>query len=160
MIDVSVRRATAADLQAIVPLLEEVDELHRRALPWLFRRISGPEQTTFRDAFVSQPDHATFLAVAPDGSLVGVLYAFLRPAPRAPIVQPAVVAEIDALAVKSSFRRQGVGKRLVEAALDWAGSAGASRTELGVFDFNEAARAFWASLGFQVLSYRLVRHGE
>ena len=47
---------------------------------------------------------------------------------------------------------------LVEAALAWARLAGATRTELGVYDFNEGARAFWASLGFQVLSYRMVRH--
>ena len=155
---VSIRRAEAADLDAIGALLEEVDELHRRALPWLFRRVDGPEQTAFRDAFLSKSDHATFLAVAADGRFAGVLFAFLRPPPRAPIVKPAVVLELDTLAVKACFRRQGIGSKLVDAALAWGILAGASRTELGVFDFNEPARAFWASLGFQVLSYRMVRH--
>jgi diamine N-acetyltransferase len=155
-----IRRALAADLAAIAVLLEEVDELHRTAHPWLFRRLDGAEQTAFRDDFVSKPDHATFLAVAADGTFAGVLYAFLRPPPRAPIVRPAVVAELDALAVKTSFRRRGIGKQLVGAALEWARRAGASRTELGVFDFNETARAFWTSLGFQVLSYRMVRHSD
>jgi len=155
-----IRRAVAADLDAIGALLEEVDELHRRALPWLFRRVGGPEQTAFRDASVSNSDHAAFLAVAPDGSFAGVLYAFLRPPPRAPIVVPAVVVELDTLAVKTGFRRQGIGRQLVNAALAWGSLAGATRTELGVFDFNAPARAFWASLGFQVLSYRMIRHAE
>jgi GNAT superfamily N-acetyltransferase len=85
---------------------------------------------------------------------------FLRPAARAPIVQPAVVAEIDALVVSPSGRRQGVGSRLVRAALQWAADHGATRTELGVYEFNEAARAFWASVGFETLSRRLVVHPE
>lgn len=29
-----------------------------------------------------------------------------------------------------------------------------------MYDFNEGARAFWASLGFQVLSYRMIKHSE
>ena len=157
---VTIRRAVVADLDALGALLEEVDELHRHALPWLYRRAADHEQTAFRDAFLSRSDHATFLAVAPDGSFAGVLYAFLRPPPRAPIVQPAVVLELDALAVKACFRRQGIGKQLVDAALAWASLAGATRTELGVFDFNQPARAFWSALGFQVLSYRMVRHSE
>jgi len=150
----------AEDLNAIGALLEEVDELHRSALPWLFRRVGGSEQTAFRAAFVSKSDHATFLAVAADGSFAGVLYAFLRPPARAPIVKPAIVLELDTLAVKPSFRRQGIGKQLVDAALGWGGLAGATRTELGVYDFNQPARAFWASLGFEVLSYRMIRHSE
>jgi hypothetical protein len=96
---VAIRRAVPADLDAIAGLLEEVDELHRTAHPWLFRRVDGAEQTAFRDGFVSKPDHVTFLAVAADGTFAGVLYAFLRPPPRAPIIRPAVVAELDALAV-------------------------------------------------------------
>ncbi|HEX2671547.1 MAG TPA: GNAT family N-acetyltransferase [Polyangiaceae bacterium] len=157
---VIVRRAVAADVDSIGALLEEVDELHRRALPWLFRRVDGPEQAAFLDAFLSKADHATFLALTPEGRFAGVLCAFLRPPARAPIVQPAVVLELDALAVKMGFRRQGIGKQLVNTALAWASLAGATRTELGVFDFNEPARAFWASLGFHVLSYRMVRHSE
>lgn len=158
MSETTIRRAVPADAGALTGLLEEVDELHRDALPWLFRRIEGAEQTAFRDAFLSKPDHAAFLAIAADGTFAGVVYVFLRATARAAIVVPAVVAEIDVLVVKSSYRRLGIGKRLVEAALEWASLAGASRTELGVHHFNEPARAFWTALGFEIMMYRLVRH--
>src|SRR5689334_17684440 len=36
--EVIVRRAVMEDLPAIVAMLDEIDELHRRALPWLFRQ--------------------------------------------------------------------------------------------------------------------------
>lgn len=157
---VLIRRACETDLAGVIALLDEVDDLHRRALPWLFRHLDGANQTQFLEPYVSKDDHAMFLAVADDGTLVGVLYMFLRQPGRAPIVRPTLVAEIDTLVVKSSCRRQGLGKRLVEAALRWAYTSGATRTELGVYEFNDATRAFWTSVGFQTLSRRLVQHSE
>src|SRR6476620_9978459 len=85
MDEVIIRRAVMADLEAVVALLEDVDDLHRSALPWLLRRVDGPQSTDFLEAYVSKHDHAMFLAVAPDGSLAGVLYMFLRQPARAPI---------------------------------------------------------------------------
>ena len=156
--EVTIRRAVTADFEAVISLLEEVDDLHRRALPWLFRRVGGPPPADFLEPYVSKHDHAMFLAVARDGSLAGVLYLFLRQPARAPIVRPTIIAEIDTLVVSGAFRRQHIGTRLVDAALDWAHASGATRTELGVYEFNEPARAFWASRGFQALSRRLVLH--
>jgi len=147
-------------LPALAALLEQADELHREALPWLFRRIDVNQQIALRESCVSNSDHVAFLAVASDGTFAGALCAYLRPQSRSPIVQPATLAEIDVLVVKSSFRRQGVGKRLVQTALDWATASGASRTVLGVHEFNQPALAFWTSLGFQILSYRLVKHSD
>jgi GNAT superfamily N-acetyltransferase len=158
MDEVTIRRAVMADLEAVGALLQDLDDLHRGALPWLLRRVDGPPLTDFLEAYVSKHDHAMFLAVAPEGSLVGVLYMFLRQPARASIVAPTVVAEIDALVVNGAFRRQHIGTRLVQAALNWASVSGATRTELGVYEFNELARVFWASIGFHTLSRRLVLH--
>ena len=160
MDEVTIRRAVIADLEAVGALLQDLDDLHRGALPWLLRRVDGPPLTDFLEAYVSKHDHAMFLAVAPEGSLAGVLYMFLRQPARASIVAPTVVAEIDALVVNGAFRRQHIGTRLVQAALNWASVSGATRTELGVYEFNELARAFWASIGFQTLSRRLVLHSN
>ena len=158
--EVTIRRAVIADLGAVMALLEDGDNLHRDALPWLFRQVDGPPLTAFLEAYVSKTDHAMFLAAAPDGSVAGVVYMFLRQPSRAPIVKPAVVAEIDALVVASAFRRQRIGTRLFEVALRWANDSGATRTELGVYEFNEPARAFWASVGFRTLLRRLVLHSN
>lgn len=158
MADVTIRRAGLADLEAVIELLADTDALHRDALPWLFRRTEDAYWNEFLEPFVAQPDRVMFVAVAADGRLAGVTYLLLRPPARAPIVKPAVVAELDSLAVNAAFRRQRIGTRLVEAALGWAKAAGATRTELSVYEFNEPARAFWASFGFETVSRRLVRH--
>jgi len=154
--DFSITRATSDDLPAVANLLHESDDLHRQTLPSLFREVDDDLLIDFPRAYVSDADHAMLVAVGADGALVGVLYMYLRPPSRAPIVRPAVVAEIDALAVAGPFRRLGIGRRLVAAGLRWAKDVGATRTELNVYDFNEPARQFWASVGFHTLSRRLV----
>jgi GNAT superfamily N-acetyltransferase len=160
MRDVTIRPAVMADLSAVMNLLEEGDTLHREALPWLFQQADRGPSVSFLERYVSKPDHVMLLATTADGSLAGVLYMFLRQPSRSPLVRSALVAEIDALVVASPFRRQRIGKRLVEAAFRWASDARAARIELGVFEFNESARAFWASVGFKTLLSRMVLRSE
>lgn len=152
----SIRPAVMEDLPAVIALLEVVDDLHREALPWLFRKVEDRSRTQFLEDYVSQPDRTMLVAMTSKNELAGVLYMLIRSASRAPIVLPALVAEIDSLVVDRSARRQGVGTRLVRAALQWARDQGAARTELGVYEFNDEARAFWESVGFQTLSRRMV----
>jgi len=155
---VIVRLAAPAELEAIRALLDEVDVFHRGALPWLFREPTEPARDETLQDFVSKPDHAAFVAEAPGGGLSGVLLALIREAKRVPIVRPARICELDALGVARAFQRQGVGTALVRAGLAWGREQGATRSELGVYEFNERARAFWASVGFETLSRRMVVH--
>ena len=58
------------------------------------------------------------------------------------------VAGLWGMWVTPDARRQGVGRQLVEAVVDWARAAGASRVELSVTDRADAAIALYAELGF------------
>ena len=58
-------------------------------------------------------------------------------------------AEILTLAVRSSARRRGTGSRLVVAAGVRASAMGARRLFLEVAEDNAAARALYATLGFE-----------
>jgi ribosomal protein S18 acetylase RimI-like enzyme len=51
-------------------------------------------------------------------------------------------------------RRQGVGKALLEAAVDWARTAGIRKLELHVFPWNEAGIALYEAFGFEREGYR------
>ena len=142
----------------MLALLSKVDELHREALPWLLQETDEPDD--FLQGFVSEPDHVALLAIAPAESLAGILLAFIRESTRNPILRPARIAEIETLVVAPPFRRNGVGSTLVRAAFQWADDSRATRTELGVYDFNDAAVRFWLANGFQPLSRRLVLHAK
>lgn len=51
-------------------------------------------------------------------------------------------------AVEPSFRRCGVGKALVDAAVSQLKDLGATKAALVVFSRNEAGNEFWESMGF------------
>jgi len=158
MAEVLVRRAVRDDLPRIVQLFEQADELHRDALPWLFRKVEEPRSPRLLETFISGTDRAALVAIEGEGSPpAGALFIMVREVVKAPVVRPARVAEIDSLVVDRSSRRRGVGKSLVRAALLWARDVQAARTELGVYDFNEGARLFWESMGFATVFRRMSR---
>jgi RimJ/RimL family protein N-acetyltransferase len=51
-------------------------------------------------------------------------------------------------------RREGIGTALLQAAVDWARSAGVRKLELHVFPWNEAAIALYERFGFEREGYR------
>jgi GNAT superfamily N-acetyltransferase len=55
---------------------------------------------------------------------------------------------LDNIAVAQAFRRRGVGSALIREAERWVRAQGASWLELGVYEFNQEARAFYQSLGY------------
>lgn len=55
---------------------------------------------------------------------------------------------INHLAVASAYRRRGLGRALVETALDALSRQGITKVNLTVFDANAEGNAFWERLGF------------
>ncbi len=147
---IAIRPAVTADLPRMEKLLDDIDELHREALPWVFAKRAEPRLV---DAFVSEADHAAFIAESA-GTLAGLTFLFVREIGGG-VVRPARMATLDTLVVGTRFRRQGIGRRLVEAGIAWAHDVGANRVELGVYEFNGPARAFWESVGFTTMWRRM-----
>ena len=108
-------------------LLAQLDDLHVLKLPWLLQKADGRGSLEDIESYMNTPDKAAF--VAGDTAVVG----------------------------HPGHRRQGFGAALVRAVVDWSRNLGASRIELGFYEFNEAAHAFWQSLGFDPLSRRVYR---
>ncbi|MCS6936894.1 MAG: ribosomal protein S18-alanine N-acetyltransferase [Candidatus Bipolaricaulota bacterium] len=67
-----------------------------------------------------------------------------------PLPEPPTVAHLLNIAVAPAFRRQGLGRFLLQYALDYAHQLGASRIELEVRTDNSAAIALYRKFGFHV----------
>ena len=68
-------------------------------------------------------------------------------------------SEITEMYVRPRFRRRGIGRALVEAALDWGRKRGCRQFHLLVDPSNHAGQAFYAGLGFQVDAWEMRRDG-
>jgi ribosomal-protein-alanine N-acetyltransferase len=71
-----------------------------------------------------------------------------EPAGALALRQAADETEILNVAVRAGQRRRGIGRRLMETALQQAVSSGSRRVFLEVRESNAGAQAFYAQLGF------------
>ena len=152
-----VRAATPGDAEGMCECYEELDALHREALPVLFRAAEGPARSQeFFSRIFADPDASLWVAEYA-GHVIGFVIVSLKSTPDISILVPRRYAAIVDLAVKSSFRRHGVGRALVERAEIWAREQGAAQIELNVFEVNREAVAFYEAMGYDPVVRRMWR---
>ena len=116
-------------------LIRPWERRDREAVQRLLRLLSDDAEVTCDDA----PTH-----VAVDGErVVGmVTLCVLR-------TLTGTKAYLDHLVVDPEVRRQGIGRALVQHAIDEARAAGASRIDLTAGEGKQAGRALYDSMGFR-----------
>jgi ribosomal protein S18 acetylase RimI-like enzyme len=125
------------------------------------RRISNQAEDwvrateTIRDR-LEQPDYLYLLAVLPQepGVVAGFIEARIENV--YPVFEPVQSLHICALYVAHTHRRKGIGRRLLQAALEWGKQAGCRETDLNVLKDN-SAHSLYHSLGFKGTEIRMTR---
>ena len=139
---IRVRHAEPGDAAALVELARAVGG---EPEGWLIAdgswRSAGDERRYLR-AIRRYADAAVLVAEL-DGAIVGRLSLARDPHPASEHV-----ADLG-LMVAKDHRRRGVGSALMEAAEEWARSAGVRKLELHVFPHNEPAIALYDRLGYR-----------
>jgi GNAT superfamily N-acetyltransferase len=103
-----------------------------------------PDQVVRRLAGIREwPDQEAFVAEA-DGALIGLCHV-----QGVRMLNSEGYAEIQALVVSSARQGQGIGKRLVAHACEWAFARGYERVRLRSNVTREGAHAFYEQLGFE-----------
>ncbi len=154
---VSIRRAGPADYHAVCELLADMDALHAEHLPDVFRKTKGPaREWDYYRGLLADESVALFVAEV-DGRVIGLAHAAIREAPAIPIFVPRRYAVVDAIGVRSGFRRRGIGRRLLDAVHAWAIEKGAGSVELNVYEFNQEAIAFYRAVGYETLRRQMGR---
>lgn len=105
----------------------------------------GVWSAVLSEGAVSEPNRVSYVA-QDGGGIVGFVVVSCA----------SDMAELECVAVAETRRRQGVGKALCAAAMDWARGAAAQEVELEVRASSVAALSLYRSLGF---SERGMRRG-
>lgn len=152
---VAIRKAVVADYDQLCELFAELDKLHHDALPHVFCVPSAPLRSLDYVASVVADSDAVVLVAEFDGRIVGAIHVTLREASEFPVFVDRRYAWVENLGVRREFRRRGIATELMRRAQDWARARGVTQCELNVWEFNEEALEFYASLGYETASRRL-----
>ena len=146
--------ARMGDYDALVALFDELDEFHRLARPWVFRRFDGPARTRGQIEQWLIGAGSTVLVAELDGMVAGLAVLLTRPPSPFAGAVPLKAIELDNLVVHPDQRGQRIGRRLLAAVVEWARQRRAAQVEavVGAGD----ARRFYESFGFAAADDRLV----
>lgn len=152
---IEIRAATPEDYDDLCALCNQVDALHRDNLPHLYQSPRGPaREEDYILGLIADKEVGLFVAESA-GVVVGFVNVTVCDSPPVPIFVPRRYAAVDNLVVDPRFQRAGIGRALMEQVHRWAAAQGASEVELTVYGFNEAALAFYESLGYTHVSSRM-----
>ena len=150
-----VRAATLADAAAIAALNAHVQLIHAETYPWRFKQpsSSSPSADDMRK-ILEQPGHFALIAEA-GGRPAGYLTAEIVRRGETPFHHAYAHLHVHHIAVDPVARRQGIARLMLDAAKAHAAGEGVTLMMLDVWDFNDAARAFFAGYGLVPATHRL-----
>ena len=155
-----IRAAVPADLPAIgslgALLVREHYEFDRQRF-----LEPGPQTPQLYASFLgSQLDDERVLVLVAEaeGPIAGYVYAGLEPTDYMALRGPA--GAIYDIVVDPAFRQQGIGRRLLDAAIDVLVQRGAPRIVLSTAEKNEPAQRLFAKVGFRRTMIEMTREAK
>lgn len=122
----------------------ELCALDRRC--WSVVADVGPPRSA-RVPFFGPGQEPADVLVAGDGQ---ALLGWVRVVPATPLPSTAHVRQVNGLAVDPDRRRSGIGRALIDAAIELARDRQARKLNLRVLSTNAPAQALYAAAGFRV----------
>jgi ribosomal protein S18 acetylase RimI-like enzyme len=146
---IDIRPATVADGPALGRLGSLLVALHHDFDADRFIAATPETKRGYGDYLANQIGRPDVIVLAADeaGAVLGYVYAAVEGRDYMALRGPAGV--VYDLIVDPARRRQGIGRRLLNAALTALVEMGAPRVVLSTADRNETAQALFASLGFR-----------
>lgn len=142
---VQVRKAEKKDISSILSLLDEVNEIHEKARPDIFKRGQKYHE---KDVEALLKDKKVHILVAEEETILGYAILFEEEQKEDELMKERRFLYLDDLCVDKKARGKGVGSLLLREAEKLARSLSYSTITLRVWSFNEKAIAFYQKEGY------------
>ena len=143
----TIRQATVADIPRLMDLLHQVNMVHHRLRPELFK----PNTTKYSEQELETllGDESKPIFVYDDGEVLGYAFCQITEVKDDRLLQDRKSLYIDDLCVDEAARGKHIGSALFEFVRDYAKSIGCHAVTLNVWAGNDAAMQFYQSKGMQ-----------
>lgn len=145
-------------VSSILEIWKEFMDFHGDIDPFLKRTPDGHIHfANYLEETMNSSD-GLVLAALVEGDLAG--YSLSRINRYPPVFRIVRYGYICDMAVKSGFRRKGIGEKMLEKILEWFDARGLERAELRVIAGNNIGRGFWEKMGFKTYSHMMYQDRE
>ncbi len=158
---IRVRAAAEPDLAALCRLYVEFHEFHAQGVP---DRLRSTHAAPFDPAKLKEDvlkilgdGEAALLIAAVGGEPVGLAEVYLRRDAAEALRVAHQYGYLQSLMVTENSRRAGIGKRLTDAAEQWARARGAAEMRLDTWEFAAGPQEFYERQGYRTLRRTLVK---
>ena len=144
-----IRRAETCDMPRIDELLMQVELVHHKARPDLFK--NGGRKYTDEElaAIIADDKRPILVAVDDNNRLLGYAFCIFQQYLYNTIMTDIKTLYIDDLCVDEACRGQHIGRALYEAVLAYAREHGCYNVTLNVWSGNDNAQRFYESCGLK-----------
>ena len=142
-----IRKASVADIPRIIDLLHQVDMVHHRLRPELFK--SNTTKYSEQELETLLGDESKPIFVYDDGEVLGYAFCQITQVKNDRLLQDRKSLYLDDLCVDETARGRHIGSALFEFVCDYAKSIGCHAVTLNVWAGNDAAMQFYQSKGMQ-----------
>ena len=141
----TIRQASVADIPRIIDLLHQVDMVHHRLRPDLFK----PDTTKYdeQELAVLLEDKTKPIFVYDDGEVLGYTFCQITEVKEDRLLQYRKTLYIDDLCVDEAARGKHIGSALFDFVRDYAKSIGCHAVTLNVWEGNDSAIRFYQNMG-------------
>ncbi|MFB0563558.1 MAG: GNAT family N-acetyltransferase [Candidatus Lokiarchaeia archaeon] len=149
-------RATFSHVSGIVELWKELMDFHKNIDSFFSRREDGHINFEKYVKELIESDDSLVLAALDEGHVVA--YSISQISEYPPVFQIEKYGHIWDMAVKSDYRRKGIGGRMLAKILEWFEQRKINRIELRVVPKNQIGYSFWKKQGFKDYLHVLYRN--
>lgn len=143
-----IRRADKNDIGSLIELLHQVDMVHHRIRPDLFKPLTTKYDRQELEALLADDHKPVF--VYDDGEVLGHAFCLVTEVRDDKLLQDVKTLYIDDICVHEKARGRHIGKSLYEYVLDYARSIGCYNITLNVWEGNLPALSFYKGEGMKV----------
>jgi GNAT superfamily N-acetyltransferase len=140
-------RAAEKDIPRILELLVQVDMVHHRGRPDIFKGPATKYNAEELKAIVADDNTPVFVCVGEDDRAIGHAFCIHRRAVGDAVLTDIRTLYIDDICVDEAHRSEGVGKALYHAVIAYAREQGCYNVTLNVWTCNPGAMRFYEAMG-------------
>lgn len=144
-----IRRAEEADMPRIEELLRQVNLVHHKGRPDLFKYGARKYTDEELRVLIHDDSRPIFVALDSAGTVQGYAFCIFQQYVNHNIMTDIKTLYIDDLCVDEACRGQHIGTALYRHVLDFARASGCYNVTLNVWSLNESAMKFYQAQGLK-----------